>query len=290
MIEDSVESYLEDTFAAKIVSCSQVSGGSINRAYQVSLENSQSLFLKLNSRLPQSFFFAERDGLEELRKASILAVPKVLHCPEFSIGGVSLLALEWLAPAPRTHKREERFARELAALHSTRFSQFGFHADNYIGENVQKNSWSDSWAEFFLTERIDFQAELGRANGWFGLELSQRFESARVKIEEALSSLSIYPSLLHGDLWGGNVHWTEEGAYLIDPATYYGHFEADIAFTEMFGGFSESFYKAYSEVLLLESDYDTRKEIYNLYHIMNHANQFGGSYIDSVDSVLNRFS
>jgi fructosamine-3-kinase len=159
----------------------------------------------------------------------------------------------------------------LARAHSRPGPRFGWHRDNYIGSSPQQNGWCDDWAEFWRERRL--RPQLERA----GL---------RANLDRLLEGHKPQPSLLHGDLWSGNVGFTKDGPVVFDPAVYYGDREADLAMTELFGGFSREFYDAYQEVLPLDAGYEKRKHLYNLYHLLNHLNLFGGGYLGQVKSTL----
>jgi fructosamine-3-kinase len=168
--------------------------------------------------------------------------------------------------------------RRLAALHHATRDTFGWERDNTIGLSAQSNPWTGDWAEFFRDQRFGYQLRLARENGLQGgaLERLQRLLEA---IPALLKGHSPKPSLLHGDLWTGN--WSVDGAgrpVVFDPAVYYGDREADLAMTELFGGFDRDFYQAYNAAWTLAPGYDIRKQLYNLYHVLNHFNLFGGGY------------
>ena len=166
-------------------------------------------------------------------------------------------------------------ARMLAKLHRTTGPRFGWHRDNWIGGTPQINSWRDDWATFFVECRIEPQLALARKNG-YSIDFSSNL----------LEDHKPEPSLLHGDLWSGNAGFIEEGPVIFDPAVYYGDREADLAMTELFGGFPARFYDAYNEAFPLPDGYETRKHLYNLYHLLNHLNLFGSGYLGQVERTL----
>jgi len=167
-------------------------------------------------------------------------------------------------------------ARMLATLHRQTGPRFGWHRDNFIGAAPQINSWRDDWATFFHECRIRPQLELARKNGF----------SIPFPKENFLENHKPSPSLLHGDLWRGNAGFVEEGPVIFDPAVYYGDREAELAMTELFGGFPARFYEAYNEAFPLPDGYETRKHFYNLYHLLNHLNIFGAGYLAQVRRTL----
>jgi protein-ribulosamine 3-kinase len=206
-------------------------------------------------------FAAEADGLEALRPH--VRAPKVLDY------GKTYIRLEFLDL--RRSGNWSELARMLAHLHRQTGPRFGWHRDNYIGLSPQQNGWCDDWAEFWRERRIRPQAE--RA----GLE---------VNLGRLLEDHKPQPSLLHGDLWNGNAGFTAEGPVIFDPAVYYGDREADLAMTELFGGFPREFYEAYHQAWPLDAGYEQRKHVYNLYHLLNHLNIFGGGYLGQVKATL----
>jgi protein-ribulosamine 3-kinase len=215
-------------------------------------------------------FAAEADGLEALRPH--IRVPRILD------RGVknekAFILLEQLDL--RRGGDYAALGRMLAALHRQTGPRFGWHRDNYIGLSPQRNGWCDDWAEFWRERRIRPQAE--RA----GVQLDMR------GIDRLLENYRPRPSLLHGDLWSGNAGFTAEGPVIYDPAVYYGDRETDLAMTELFGGFPREFYRAYDEAFPLDPGYEKRKHLYNLYHLLNHLNIFGGGYLGQVKAMLGR--
>ena len=287
---------LEEAIAAlfgndkQITAKSQVYGGDINRTYRLTLSDGSAVFMKSNAPKNLSFFEAEAKGLEALRQANAIGVPKVL-----GIGtdkNMSFLLLEYLDAAPRIKGYWEVFGRELAALHRAdckRLAEnFGFTEDNYIGATPQKNTPMTSWVNFFRECRLLPQIRM--ADRYFDPKTRQLFEKLSDRLERYLSEPE-FPSLIHGDLWSGNSAPGPDGkAWIFDPATYVGHFEAELAMTELFGRCPEEFYRAYNEVTPIDSGYRDRKDLYNLYHLLNHLNLFGGSYLGSVIGILERYA
>jgi protein-ribulosamine 3-kinase len=222
-------------------------------------------FLKQGPPERADAFAAEADGLDALRPH--IRVPQVLaHGVK---DGRAFIRLEYLALARSGDYAA--LARMLASLHRQAGPRFGWHRDNYIGHSPQANAWHDHWAEFFIERRLRPQA------------LRAGIELPPVKL---LENHHPQPSLLHGDLWSGNAGFTAEGPVVFDPAVYYGDREADLAMTELFGGFPDEFYAAYDEAWPLERGYETRKHLYNLYHLLNHLNLFGPGYLAQVNATL----
>lgn len=215
-------------------------------------------------------FAAEADGLEALRPH--ICVPKVL---DLGIkGGKAFILLEHLDL--RGGGDCAALGRMLAALHRQTGPRFGWARDNYIGLAPQQNGWCDDWAEFWLERRMRPQFDRAARKG-FKLEMPDL---------ALLDGHHPQPSLLHGDLWSGNAGFTAEGPVVFDPAVYYGDRETDLAMTELFGGFPAEFYRAYNEAFPLAAGYEKRKHLYNLYHLLNHLNLFGGGYLGQVKATL----
>ncbi|MGB0412882.1 MAG: fructosamine kinase family protein [Coraliomargarita sp.] len=248
------------------------SGGCINQTYI--LEGcSQKYFVKLNEISALDMFKAEALALRELESTATIRVPNSIT--QGRCGEQSYLVLETLNLGSAATKSWAEMGKQLATLHRHTRSEFGWTRNNFIGSNPQSNTSSESWADFFTQHRIEFQLKLAEQRGM----QFERVNALIDRIHAELEQHSCRPSLLHGDLWSGNVGFVEDGEPVIfDPACYYGDREADLAFTEFFGGFSGHFYRSYQEAWPLPEGYSQRKQIYNLYHVLNHANLFGGSY------------
>jgi fructosamine-3-kinase len=263
----------------------RVHGGDINDSFYVQSEKQQ-YFIKIRRSLPPRFFQCEAMGLETLREANVINVPFVYGVNETNDYG--FLILEWIE-GEETSKTAEQLGYAVARLHQCYGPSFGFVEDNYIGLLPQKNGWYDNWIDYFRECRLLPQLRLAEQKGRMP---AQR----RNKLEKLLSSLERWlpkdcsPSLLHGDLWGGNWIAGANGVpYLIDPAVFYGHYEFEIAFTELFGGFPSRFYETYNELMPLSSDYHERKQLYQLFYLLVHLNLFGETYGSAVDRVLQRY-
>jgi protein-ribulosamine 3-kinase len=248
----------------------RVSGGCIHDCYRVSIAGA-TRFLKTNSENQEDAFAAEADGLAALQQAGMRAPEPVSHGVA---GGRAYLLMEYLDLGGQ--RDFAALGRMLATAHRSTGPRFGWHRDNYIGATPQANGWCDDWQEFWLERRIRPQIELAKRNG---------FDLAFPEVS-ALKGHEPQPCLLHGDLWGGNAGFTAQGPVVFDPAVYYGDREADLAMTELFGGFPTEFYRAYDEVWPLDQGYERRKHVYNLYHLLNHLNLFGGGYLEQVKSKL----
>lgn len=276
-----------------IAETDRLSGGDINKAYGLTLTNGKHIFMKANAKQNAAFFTAESAGLTAIAKTGAIATPEIL-CTGTDDGedvGYSFLLLKFINSGKKQKNYWIDFAHNLAAMHKAETSiyfdddsKFGFFQDNFIGARPQINTPCDSWISFFRDNRLlpQFKA----ADLYFD-------EVDRTQITKLLDHLEDFmiepekPSLLHGDLWSGNVMCGPDGkAMLIDPAAYVGHAEADFAMTELFGGFPPEFYEAYREAKPLQPGYDNRRDLYNLYQLLNHLNLFGPSYLGPVKSIV----
>ena len=280
----------------RIVSKRPVHGGDINESYCLSLSDGAAIFMKCNSLKNLSFFEAEAKGLEALRNTETIGVPKALAMGTDKAQRMSFLLMEYLAPAAKLTRYWEMFGRELAMLHRvdcTEYAEakqgrsFGFTHDNYIGASPQINIPKENWLTFFRECRLLPQIKM--AERYLDSKMRKQF----TKLIDHLDSYLVepkFPSLIHGDLWSGNAVCGPNGkAWILDPAVYVGHYEAELAMTELFGGNPKSFYDAYHEVTPIDSGYHDRRDLYNLYHMLNHLNLFGATYLGSVQRILNRY-
>jgi protein-ribulosamine 3-kinase len=267
-----------------IRSTSPVGGGSINEAFRIEGNDGTRYFLKLNDAKHHAMFVAEAAGLDVIAATNTLRVPRpVAHGVA---GRQSYLVLEHLELSSRGDAR--LLGEQLAALHRHSNQRFGFHQDNFIGTTSQPNTWTDGWVTFWSEQRMGFQLRLAAGNGYSG-ELQRKGEQLLDVLPAFFEGYTPQPSLLHGDLWNGNHAFLTNGAPTIfDPATYYGDRECDLAMTELFGGYPANFYAAYRAAWPLDAGYATRRELYNLYHILNHANLFGGGYIRQAEQMMHR--
>jgi len=278
-----------ETRLAPVVEATPVGGGDISSAAQVRLADARELLVKWRTGSLAGLFTAERRGLELLRSAKALRIPQVLAQSEAVEVCPAFIALEWLGRGGSNPQIAEALGQGLAAMHRVTGPHYGLDHDNFIGANPQPNQPADNWITFFREQRLGFQMELAAKNGRLPTDRASRLEKLLAKLEQWLPA-DPPAALLHGDLWGGNWLVTATGQpALIDPAVYYGHREAELAFTELFGGFSDAFYDAYNATWPLEKEYAERKDLYNLYHLLNHLNLFGGGYGSSVDRVLRRY-
>jgi len=288
-IPADVRSALEGALGQAITDAQPVHGGDINQAARVTLRGGDALLLKWKRGADADFFLAEAHGLRLLAGAEAIRVPGVL-----AVGSEPpFLALEWIdqeRAGASGERMAERLGRGLAALHRCTSEMHGLDRDNYIGALPQPNTPSTSWTAFYRERRIGAQMEIARREGM----LPRAREAALVRLQNRLDTLlddaAMPPSLLHGDLWGGNYMVAAGGEpVLIDPAAYYGHREVDLAMTQLFGGFPARFYAAYHEAYPLDPGYDERRALYQLYYVLVHMNLFGGGYAGQVDSIVRRY-
>ncbi|GAB5450813.1 MAG: fructosamine kinase family protein [Halioglobus sp.] len=267
----------------RVQSAITVAGGDINRAF--SLEGSgQRYFLKLNGPGMGDMFRAEADALRAIDRARAVRVPLPLCAGEDA--QQSWLVLEWLELQPGGKADAALLGEQLARMHQSLSDTFGWHRDNTIGRTPQINTASADWVSFYGRYRLGYQLELAASNGAGGA-----LRDSGARLLELLGGLFTdyrpQPSLLHGDLWGGNWACTaNNGPVIFDPATYYGDREADLAMTELFGGFDERFYQSYVSAWAIDPGYSTRKVLYNLYHVLNHFNLFGGGYAGQAQRMI----
>jgi len=266
-----IEQVTGDTFAVK--QQMTVSGGSINNAYVLSDEKNR-YFVKTNASGRQDMFEAEAKGLQALAQSHTLMVPLPICYGDDQ--QKSYIVMEYLEMDGSAD--QARLGEQLAAMHQVYQAQFGWHIDNTIGSTPQINTLSENWLHFWCEQRLGYQLTLAAKNGYTG-ELQVLGEKLLVEAPKLFTGHSIRPSMLHGDLWGGNVAGLADGTPVIfDPAFYYGDREADLAMTYVFGGFTADFYASYQEVLPLDAGFPLRRTFYNIYHILNHMNMFGGGY------------
>jgi protein-ribulosamine 3-kinase len=244
------------------------------------------MLLKLNPADRRALYDAEADALAALRAARALAVPAVLAIG--TAGGEAYLALQWLEFGAKTPAAAAALGAGLALQHAATASFFGWHRDNYIGTTPQPNHQSADWLSFLRDLRLGYQLDLARQNGLPG-SLAVRCAALLRGMERFFDGHEPQPSLLHGDLWGGNWGATAAGVpHVFDPASYYGDREADLAMTRLFGGFGAQFYLAYQRAWPLDEGWEARADLYNLYHLLNHFNIFGAAYAPQVAAVLDR--
>ena len=294
-IASTLDAAIRDSFgeSVSIERELRVSGGDINEARCLFLSNGRQVFVKSNSIARADMFAAEAAGLSAIASTGTVRTPHIL-CRGVDDGlGISFLMMEMVRSGRKAQDYWEVFGRELAAMHMADTGNlsgdapFGFLQDNYIGSTPQCNEGRESWIVFFRDCRLTPQIRMARHH--FDSAVRRRFDRLLDRLDMFLEEPD-RPSLLHGDLWSGNILAGSDGhAWLIDPAVYTGHAEADLAMTELFGRLPEQFYGAYRENKPVSPDYEARRDLYNLYHLLNHLNLFGPGYYSSVVSVLRRY-
>lgn len=262
-----------------------IAGGCINECYRWSCGRGP-LFVKIAPAERLAAFEAEAEGLDELRRARAVSVPAVIG--HGSSGRVAWLALEWIEPGEPDAAADALLGEQLAWQHRVSAPHFGWRRDNTIGSTPQINTPHEDWVAFLRERRLRFQLDLAAQQGFAG-GLRARGELLLEHLGAFFTSYRPVPSLLHGDLWGGN--WMVDAAgepVIFDPAVYFGDREADIAMTRLFGGFGPGFYSAYVSEWPLDAAAGTRRGLYDLYHVLNHANLFGGGYVRQATALVGR--
>jgi protein-ribulosamine 3-kinase len=263
-----------------------VAGGDINHCVRWDTDGGP-VFVKVAPVSQRQMFEAEAEGLEELAAASVVRVPRVLGICD--AGAQAALALEWIEFGAASRDSESRLGERLAAQHGHRADRFGWHRDNMIGRTPQLNAWSDDWVRFYVERRLIPQLQLAAADGMDPRTI-ERGHQLGEKCDAFFAGYRPVPSLLHGDLWAGN--WAAAAKsgepVLFDPAVYYGDREADLAMTQLFGGFGATFYRAYEAAWPLDRGAAARRTLYNLYHVLNHWHLFGGGYGGQAAVMIDR--
>jgi len=264
---------------------SSVSGGGINSSYHLETNNN-SYFFKTNKPTLSAMFEAEAQGLQELASLNCVRIPDVICFGQTK--EYSYIIIEYIDCHSLSHASNQLLGQQLAQLHQHPQANFGWHIDNTIGSTPQYNDRDHDWVSFLKQQRMLPQLEFIKKNG-FASQLYEKGQKLTASLEVFFETYSPQASLLHGDLWSGNAAADEfDKPVIFDPACYYGDREADIAMTELFGGFNNDFYQAYHAEYPLDNGYKTRKTLYNLYHILNHVNLFGGGYAGQASSMIDQ--
>jgi protein-ribulosamine 3-kinase len=243
-------------------------------------------FVKTGSAADLPRFEAEAAGLMALRNASCIRVPGVHSCA--LVNGEARIVLEHLDLRPLDDRSAVALGEALASLHRHAGPRFGWPADNFIGATPQENTWRDNWALFFANHRLRPQLRMAAERG-MERKLAEQGENVAQRLAAFFVDYQPQPSLLHGDLWHGNAGALPDGTPVIfDPACYYGDRETDLAMSELFGGFPGAFYAAYRRAWPLDKGYESRKTLYNLYHVLNHFNLFGAGYLGQARRMIER--
>jgi fructosamine-3-kinase len=258
-----------------------VGGGSINQACAL-IDGDRAYFVKTNQASQIAMFEAEALGLRQIAATQTIRVPQPICWG--TVNGTAYIALEWLDLGYGDHQAWEEMGHNLAAMHQVTSDRgFGWDQNNTIGSTPQPNPWSESWIEFWVEHRLGYQFRLAKRRGGHFPNQDQLLAA----VPEILAGHDPQPSLVHGDLWSGNAAVTVSGEpVILDPAVYFGDREVDIAMTQLFGSFPANFYSAYNDSFPLETGYQRRKILYNLYHILNHFNLFGGGYESQANQMI----
>ncbi len=271
----------------RIASGAPVGGGCVSPTARVESESGDVAFLKWADGASR-MFAAEAEALEALAAAGAVRVPEVLGS---AAEAPAWLLLEWMEPGDGGAAAWRRLGAGLAALHRATAEAWGWPADNFIGSLPQENGWMARWPAFWRERRLLPQLRRAYASGHFSGADRRAFAALLDRLDGLLGEAAAAdgPSLLHGDLWGGNVHMTTDAPALVDPSIYYGHREVDLAMSELFGGFRAEFHAAYREAWPLRPGYvEARRAVYQLYYLLVHVNLFGGSYVAGARAAVAR--
>jgi fructosamine-3-kinase len=286
-IEQAIRAHTGNAF--RIAATHAVGGGSIHTALRVADASGAAYFVKLSDADCAAMFDAEADGLAAIAASRSFRTPAVIACG--TDGAHAFLVLEHLDLRPLNSAEDgARFADALVRLHRNRGDTFGWPRDNFIGRTPQHNAPHANWAHFFVEHRLRPQFTLARANG-FGSELHREGERLFDRVPALFLDYRPQESLLHGDLWHGNAAVLADGTPVVfDPAVHRGDRESDLAMSELFGGFPSSFYAEYRKAWPLHEDYEQRKLVYRLYHVLNHLNLFGRGYLREALRLVTRLN
>ncbi|QPJ63747.1 MAG: fructosamine kinase family protein [Candidatus Nitronauta litoralis] len=290
-MKEAIRARLSKSFRrdVSIASTCDVGGGCINQAQVLILDEGTRVFVKRNACPPAGMFETESKGLQLMAAAKNgPRVPKVIACDDQK--PARFLILDYLESTSPGKDYFTRFGHALAAMHRITADSYGLDHDNFIGSTPQINTREKNGLKFFRDQRLGFQQELARNSGLLPKKTDQKLDELRAKIGDLLNIEDEQPALIHGDLWSGNHFCGPCGeATIFDPAAHFGLREADLAMTELFGRMPQAFYDAYHEAFPLNPGYQERRDIYNLYHLLNHLNLFGGSYLGSVETIICQF-
>lgn len=261
-----------------------VSGGCINDAYLVQNTRGERYFVKTNQAEKLTMFEAEVAGLIEIARTKTVRVPQPICCGKFE--NTAFVVTEFIELLTGNVAGHRKIGTKIAEMHKVTQAKFGWRIDNTIGDTPQPNGVMDNWINFWRERRLGFQLNLAKKNG-ITKDVVRKGEKLMASLADFFPDKLPEPALLHGDLWGGNWMTDNLGEPVVfDPAVYYGDREADIAMTELFGGFSPDFYAAYNDAFPLDAGYRTRKTLYNLYHVLNHFNLFSGGYAAQAEKMM----
>ncbi len=288
-----LEAALERALGVRRVTVSDaaaVPGGCIHEARRLTTSAGE-FFAKWSARCPPDIFIREAESLEALRSAgSEIAIPRVIATGEPAGGDPAFLIIEYLEPAgPGAIPDDEKLGRGLAAIHRTGAGRFGFESKTYCGLTPQDNRWRDSWVEFFRDQRLQPLVDALSRDRALPSADQRLYERLMARLPDLLPSRSPV-SLIHGDLWSGNVLFRARGPALVDPACAYADREMEFGITTLFGGLSPRAYRAYEEAWPLPEGWRDRNPLYQLYHLLNHAVLFGGAYGEDARRIAVRYA
>ena len=280
-IAQQISQTINDEF--ECLSVDRLSGGDINQAAKIS-DSKHRFFIKWNHIEKLNMFETEAISLNTIAATNTIRVPQVITCGV--VESSSFLVLEFLEI--KSVGQPQDFAKALAAMHLSNGDKFGFSSDNFIGSTPQTNQWHVNWVEFYQQQRLGTQKDLLRLKG-ASTRLLTKLTQLQSQLAKFFVNYTPKPALVHGDLWQGNYGYVVGGTPTIyDPACYYADFEVDLAMMELFGNPGERFFQAYHQHNPIDSGYQKRKQLYNLYHILNHANLFGGGYAAQAETMIER--
>ncbi|AMQ54928.1 fructosamine kinase family protein [Algoriphagus sanaruensis] len=269
----------------RLKSAQLIAAGNFNQGIHL-LTSSGDFFLKLNFDHERNILQKEAEGLEFLTHSTFLKIPQTFG--QGRVEDYNYLLTEFISSGRPNSEYWEDLGFGLANLHLNHHKHFGLDSDNFIATLTQKNIQLDNWIDFFIENRLEPQLGKAYFDGLIPLDFVKKFQSIYPQLDSIFPKEK--PSLLHGDLWTGNVLCTTSGSpCLIDPAVYFGHREMDLAFSRLFGGFDAKFYDAYESLLPLEPGFESRMGIYNLYPLLVHLNLFGTAYLPGIEKTIKRF-
>lgn len=281
-----LKEHIESSLGLTINSMMSVSGGDISKALKITTSTDQFFCKYQVGEEGYAMLRAEKEGLTALAESNKIKTPEVIGLSRTEDG--AFLLLEFIDSKSKGGKEMFRFGSQLAELHQVSAETYGWETDNYIGSLPQKNTRMDSWPEFYTYCRLRPQLELAKRGGLLSEKEAPSAEKMEARLGEICSASR--PSLIHGDLWGGNYLISENGTpFLIDPGVSYSHPGMDLAMSKLFGGFSASFYEGYQEACKDTITSPEEIELYQLYYLLVHLNIFGASYASSVRSIIKRY-
>ncbi len=276
---------LEEILNEKVTSNSFLGGGSIADSQKIRTSSGKEYFVKSYSQSKSNILKNEVNGLIEIQKSKSIKTPQIIYYDD------DILILEFIKSGRKNKNFSELFGIQLTAMHRLKSDKFGFYENNYIGSNHQINlPLYSNWTDFYWENRLLYQFKLAEKHGYVNSDFRKLFNQFESVYRNIIEGTEEEPSLIHGDLWGGNYLVDESGnPVLIDPAVYYGHREAELGMTILFGGFDSEFYSSYNEAYPLFDGWKERLDIYKLYHVMNHLNLFGSGYLNQTLSIIKSY-